>query len=122
MEEPDDRLEGESKAARDRRVFQDQMREARNERKDYGGGGSDASLAANNANIEAQKKDLAKKRMSFLMKQADVFGKFIGADAMKRCDPASLRTPLRRALKGCSHRDGFVAVFHLPALSPTCLP
>ena len=79
------------------------MREARNERKDYGGGGSDAALATNNSEIEAQKKELAKKRMSFLMKQADVFGKFIGADVMKRCDPASgcsacLRPPLCRSL------------------------
>lgn len=83
-EEPDDRLEGESKAARDKRVFDDQMREARATRKE-GAAEADAAMLAKNQDIDRQKKDLAKKRMKFLMKQADVFGKFIGIDAMNKC-------------------------------------
>eukprot|EP01043_Picozoa_sp_COSAG02_P089493 COSAG02_NODE_26461_length_632_cov_1.249531_2_plen_118_part_00 len=85
-EEPDDRLEGESKAARDKRVFEEQMREARAERKE-GAAAADAAMLKKNADIDMQKKQLAKKRMSFLMKQADVFGKFIGADVMRKCVP-----------------------------------
>jgi len=62
------------------------MRDARAERKD-GAAEADAAMLKKNAEIESQKKQLTKKRMSFLMKQADVFGKFIGADVMRRCVP-----------------------------------
>jgi hypothetical protein len=66
-------------------VFDDAMREARADRKD-GAEEADAQMLQKNSDIDRQKKELAKKRMAFLMKQADVFGKFIGADVMKRCD------------------------------------
>lgn len=59
------------------------MRQARATRKE-GAQEADAAMLKKNAEIETQKKELAKKRMSFLMKQADVFGKFIGADTMRR--------------------------------------
>ena len=60
------------------------MREARASRKEDAAA-ADAAMNKKNAEIDAQKKALTKKRMSFLMKQADVFGKFIGADVMRRC-------------------------------------
>ena len=60
------------------------MRQARKTRQE-GAQAADAAMHQKNADIDRQKKELAKKRMSFLMKQADVFGKFIGADAMRKC-------------------------------------
>ena len=94
-EEPDDRLEGESKAARDKRVFEEQMREARATRK-AGAAEADAAMLKKNAEIDRQTKELSKKRMSFLMKQADVFGKFVGEDVMRRC------ATLRASRCGCT--------------------
>ena len=90
-EEPDDRLEGESKAARDRRVYQDQMREARAERK-TGAEAADKAQAESNAAISRQQKEMASKRRAFLMKQADVFGAFLGSDLLSTAGKSEAKT------------------------------
>ena len=118
VKEEDDRLEGESKASRDKRVYAEKMRIARADRQETQVA-SDEALRVNNADIARQQvrpvllslaryphllapaepalslsclqftapyfrqAEMAKKRMSFLMKQADVFSKFLGVDFVK---------------------------------------
>eukprot|EP01052_Picozoa_sp_SAG31_P054359 SAG31_NODE_14424_length_807_cov_1.225989_1_plen_56_part_00 len=53
-------------------------------------------MAADHAKMDAQKAEMAKKRMNFLLGQADVFSKFLGPQVRRwssgsRCSPMKLR-------------------------------
>jgi hypothetical protein len=77
----EDRLDGESKAAYTARIYADNMRAARADRKETHAS-SEAALKVKNATIARQQGEMAKKRMAFLMKQQGTFQQFLGAEAM----------------------------------------
>lgn len=82
-EEPDWRQDdGEGTGAKKRRIHKAMMKSAKAARA-AGSKKSQAAKKQKHQNIEREKGQMAKARMQFLMKQADVFGEFLGKSAMR---------------------------------------
>eukprot|EP01049_Picozoa_sp_SAG25_P003522 SAG25_NODE_203_length_11965_cov_47.109641_10_plen_406_part_00 len=94
-EEEDWRARGESKAAKARKLHQAKMKAAKAERK-AGSASERAAKKQKLANITRDQEDMAKKRMEFLMKRADVFGQFLGKSAVKVKQASGASSPSRR--------------------------